>query len=155
MWTPRRASRRPWPTCRTRQTRIVVAQRISTVLNADKILVLDDGRVAAQGTHDELMRRPAASTRRFTHRRWTVRATGGGAWLNRVQDRTSAPRACRRPAADPGGRMGGPGAHAPDRAKVEKAKDARGTVRRLWGYLRQQRAALIVTALLVIGYHRA
>jgi ATP-binding cassette subfamily B protein len=37
------------------QTRMVVAQRISTVLNADKILVLDDGRVAAQGTHAELM----------------------------------------------------------------------------------------------------
>ena len=36
-------------------TRIVVAQRISTVLNADKILVLDDGRVAAQGTHAELL----------------------------------------------------------------------------------------------------
>jgi ATP-binding cassette, subfamily B, multidrug efflux pump len=39
-----------------RQTRFVVAQRISTVLNADKILVLDDGRVAAEGTHAELMR---------------------------------------------------------------------------------------------------
>jgi ATP-binding cassette subfamily B protein len=38
-----------------RQTRVIVAQRISTVLNADKILVLDDGRVAAQGTHAELM----------------------------------------------------------------------------------------------------
>jgi ATP-binding cassette subfamily B protein len=38
-----------------RPTRIVVAQRISTVLNADKILVLDDGRVAAQGTHEQLL----------------------------------------------------------------------------------------------------
>jgi ATP-binding cassette subfamily B protein len=38
-----------------RPTRIVVAQRISTVLGADRILVLDDGRVAAQGTHAELM----------------------------------------------------------------------------------------------------
>lgn len=36
------------------QTRIVVAQRISTVLNADKILVLDEGRIVAQGTHAEL-----------------------------------------------------------------------------------------------------
>jgi len=33
----------------------VVAQRISTVLNADKILVLDDGKIAAEGTHNELM----------------------------------------------------------------------------------------------------
>jgi ATP-binding cassette subfamily B protein len=38
-----------------RQTRIVVAQRISTVLSADTILVLDDGRIAAQGTHQELL----------------------------------------------------------------------------------------------------
>jgi len=36
-------------------TTFVVAQRISTVLNADKILVLDQGRIAAEGTHRELM----------------------------------------------------------------------------------------------------
>jgi len=36
-------------------TRIVVAQRISTVLNAEKIIVLDDGMVAAQGTHRQLL----------------------------------------------------------------------------------------------------
>jgi ATP-binding cassette, subfamily B, multidrug efflux pump len=38
-----------------RPTRVVVAQRISTVLSADTILVLDDGRVAAQGTHTQLL----------------------------------------------------------------------------------------------------
>ena len=38
-----------------RQTRVVVAQRISTVLNADTILVLDDGRVVAEGAHRELL----------------------------------------------------------------------------------------------------
>lgn len=37
-------------------TCFVVAQRISTVLNADAILVIDQGRIAARGTHAELMR---------------------------------------------------------------------------------------------------
>lgn len=36
-------------------TRLVIAQRISTVLEADKILVLEDGRIAASGTHQELI----------------------------------------------------------------------------------------------------
>jgi len=38
------------------QTRIVVAQRISTVLRADKIIVLDAGRIVAEGNHAQLMR---------------------------------------------------------------------------------------------------
>ena len=35
-------------------TTFVVAQRISTVLNADKIIVLDRGKIVAEGTHNEL-----------------------------------------------------------------------------------------------------
>jgi len=38
------------------QTRIVVAQRISTVLTADRILVIDEGELVADGRHAELMR---------------------------------------------------------------------------------------------------
>jgi ATP-binding cassette subfamily B multidrug efflux pump len=37
------------------RTSFVIAQRISTVVNADQILVLDKGKVAARGTHEELM----------------------------------------------------------------------------------------------------
>ena len=36
-------------------TKIIVAQRISTIRNADQILVLDRGEIAGLGTHDELM----------------------------------------------------------------------------------------------------
>ena len=36
-------------------TTFVIAQRISSVVDADLILVLDDGKVAAQGTHEELL----------------------------------------------------------------------------------------------------
>jgi len=38
------------------RTSFVVAQRISTVLNADKILVIDKGQIAAAGTHAELIK---------------------------------------------------------------------------------------------------
>lgn len=36
-------------------TKIIVAQRIGTIRNADKIIVLDDGKAVGMGTHDELM----------------------------------------------------------------------------------------------------
>jgi ATP-binding cassette subfamily B multidrug efflux pump len=42
-------------TYKPQPTRLVVAQRISTVLAADKIVVIDRGRIAAEGTHVELM----------------------------------------------------------------------------------------------------
>ena len=38
------------------KTVIIVAQRISTVLNADQIIVLEEGKVVGIGTHDELMK---------------------------------------------------------------------------------------------------
>ena len=36
-------------------TKLIVAQRIGTIMNADRIIVLDDGKVVGQGTHKELM----------------------------------------------------------------------------------------------------
>lgn len=36
-------------------TVIIVAQRISTIMNADQIIVLDEGKIAGKGTHKELM----------------------------------------------------------------------------------------------------
>jgi ATP-binding cassette subfamily B protein len=47
-----RAALRPW----TREaTVVIVAQRVSTIADADQIVVLDDGRVAGLGTHEELL----------------------------------------------------------------------------------------------------
>jgi ATP-binding cassette subfamily B protein len=39
------------------RTSVIVSHRISTVRDADQILVLDRGRIAERGTHDELIRR--------------------------------------------------------------------------------------------------
>ncbi len=37
-------------------TTLIIAQRIGTIMNADKIIVLDEGRMVGMGTHDELLR---------------------------------------------------------------------------------------------------
>jgi ATP-binding cassette subfamily B protein len=37
------------------RTSFIVAQRISTVLNADKIIIINGGKIVAEGTHHELM----------------------------------------------------------------------------------------------------
>merc|ERR1711903_153241 len=39
----------------TKRTTLVIAHRLTTIRNADKIVVMHEGKVAEQGTHDKLM----------------------------------------------------------------------------------------------------
>ena len=38
------------------KTVLIVAQRISTIINADKIIVMNEGKIVGEGTHQELLK---------------------------------------------------------------------------------------------------
>ena len=50
---------------------IIVAQRISTILHADQILVLEEGKIVGKGTHEELLR----SCEVYQQRNWDWKRT--------------------------------------------------------------------------------
>ena len=54
---------------------IIVAQRISTIIHADQILVLDDGKIVGKGTHEELLKKL-----RCIYADCTVTAFSQGTW---------------------------------------------------------------------------
>ena len=49
-----------------RQTLIVIAHRLTTIMKADKIIVLKDGKIAEQGTHNELLERKGIYSEMFS-----------------------------------------------------------------------------------------
>jgi ATP-binding cassette subfamily B protein len=66
------------------RTTIVIAHRLSTVVNADQIIVLEHGRLVEQGTHASLLANPDSVYARF-HR------LQGDKGLGLVDDGASAP----------------------------------------------------------------
>jgi ATP-binding cassette subfamily B protein len=49
------------------RTTLIIAHRLSTIALADEVVVLDDGRVAARGTHDELLETSAVYREIYEH----------------------------------------------------------------------------------------
>ena len=43
-------------TAKTNNTVLIVGQRIASIMHADQIIVLDEGKIVGKGTHEELMK---------------------------------------------------------------------------------------------------
>ena len=98
------------------RTTLIFAHRLSSIIGADRILVLDDGRVAESGTHAALMARDGAYRRLMAGQAAGGAATTAGSTTERplrattaAAPATRATRARRRPGDARGPARGGPG----------------------------------------------
>ena len=78
-----------------KRTTIIIAHRISTVIRADKIVVLDRGEVAQEGTHEELLRAPDGLYSRLYHDSLVQRDGATPSRLPTGVERSDTPRGHR------------------------------------------------------------
>ena len=112
-------------------TTIIVAQRISTILHAEQIIVLDEGKVAGIGTHEELMK-TCATYQEIARSQLSEKEVR--------RDERMSQRPMRAPMRGGHGMMPG-----------EKAKDFKGSTLRLLSYMGKFKLALIGVLLFAVG----
>ena len=59
------------------RTTLVIAHRLSTIRNADRILVIDEGRIVEEGKHQELLDRGGLYRQLYLRQLGTETETGG------------------------------------------------------------------------------
>lgn len=80
------------------RTSFVIAQRVSTVRNADQILVIDQGRVAAQGKHEDLIRESGIYADIYYRQLWPENGQKPGGDANGGNGRNGERSSNREPA---------------------------------------------------------
>jgi ABC-type multidrug transport system fused ATPase/permease subunit len=63
------------------RTALIIAHRLATVRKADRIYVIEDGRVIEDGTHDELISREGGTYRRLAQMQFHTSEESSGADL--------------------------------------------------------------------------
>ena len=121
----------------------IVAQRISTILHAEQILVLDDGQIVGKGTHEELLRncevyQQIAAITAFGRRTESRDAERRRMKMSEKQGRHTGHRHMGH------GPMHGMGAG-------EKAKDFKGTLKKLLHYLSMFKVQMFFVFLFAVG----
>jgi len=114
-------------------TIFIIAQRISSVRDADQIIILDDGKIAGIGNHEELLAE-IQFTRRSIHRSKKEHRS-----MDEKRRSSLGPRVMPVPRGGPGMPRG-----------FERPKHARKTLTRLMQYLNKKKWALFIVIVLML-----